>query len=39
MPPSQTRISQWKTSTMTVNKLDTCHSDSMKLVKNTFTSE
>ena len=30
---SQTRISQLKTSAMIVNKLDTCHYDSMKLVK------
>ena len=33
---SQTRISQLKTSAMIVNKLDTCHYDSMKLVKETL---
>ena len=33
---SQTRISQLETSTMIVNKLDACHCDSMKLVKETL---
>ena len=33
---SQTRISRLETSTMIVNKLDACHSDSMKLVKETL---
>ena len=33
---SQTRISQLETSTMIINKLDACHYDSMKLVKETL---
>ena len=33
---SQTRISQLETSRMVVNKLDACHCDSMKLVKETL---
>ena len=32
----QARISQLETSTVIVNKLDTCHCDSMKLVKETL---
>lgn len=33
---SQTRTSLLETSTMIVNKLDACHCDSIKLVKETF---
>ena len=34
---SKTRISHLETSTLIVNKIDACHHDSMKVIKETFT--